>query len=172
MATTVAKNSYVIIDANNTVISVFKGEELPEYNENMINVIDVTTVVPKPQLTWTYDSSTKKFSAPAVPEELVEEVVEPTPLELLKQKMYQEIIQDVDYMGTKFQSGMPTPMLLTSYASLLALTGQLPAGFFWYDKFNNKVPMTTEEFKGFVTLVFNNYFESFVNYVGQRDTLQ
>lgn len=171
MATTVAKNNYVIIDANNKVISVFKGEELPEYNENMINVIDVTTVVPKPQLTWTYDSSTNSFTAPVVvePEDVVENTT-PTPVELLKEELRVQV-NEVEYMGTTFQTGGYSIHIIIAYLSLISIDGSLPENFFWLDKFNNKVPMTEDQFKTFASLCITNYWINFSNYVEERNAL-
>lgn len=170
MATTIANNDYVIINESNLVISLFTGKDLPEYNEEMINVIDVTTVTPKPQLNWAYDKINHKFTAPVVPEEVVEEEPVPTELDLLKQELKNQT-SFINYMDTEFQTSGYTILIINSYISLLHVNGSLPENFFWLDKFNNKVPMTVEQFKTFADLVITNYFTQFTNYVDQKQML-
>lgn len=169
MATTIANNDYVIIDENNLVISVFKGSTLPEYNEDMVNVIDVTTLSIKPELTWTYNPTTSQFIQPPVGESTVD-VVEKTPVELLKEDL-RVAVDSIDYMGTEFQTGGFTIPIINSYVSLLAIGVSLPENFFWLDKFNNKVPMTEEQFKTFASLAITNYYTHFANYVDERIAL-
>ena len=165
MATTIADNDYVIIDKG-LVISTFKGSELPAYNETMTTVIDVTALSTKPQLGWTYNSADQTFTAP---EEIV--LQEKTPVEVLKEQLRENVIGDVEYMGHVFQAGPTAPLIINSYLSIIALDGALPAGFYWLDKSNTKVFMTEAEFKGFASVVLNNYYTHFTNYVDQRQML-
>jgi hypothetical protein len=169
MATTIANNDYVIIDKNNIVISLFHGYDLPEYNEEMTNVMDVTDITPKPQIGWSYDLSNDNFTAP--PELEIEELVEEkSPVDLLREELSNSVSL-ISYMGTEFQTGGVTISIVNSYVSLLAIGGNLPENFFWLDKLNNKVPMTEEQFKGFAQLAITNYYTHFANYVEQRQML-
>lgn len=167
MATTIANNDYVIIDKNNIVISLFHGYDLPEYNEEMTNVMDVTDITPKPQITWSYDPSNDNFTAPPDPDPI--EIK--SELDLLKEELKETVLGDIEYMGNVFQAGPTAPLIINSYLSIIALDGSLPDGFFWLDKSNNKVFMTEEEFKGFASAVLNNYFLSFSDYVEKRQML-
>ena len=57
MAETIATHKYVTIK-DGVVVSVFDGYQLPEYNEQMLEVRDVTNKNPRPDLFWTYDAIT------------------------------------------------------------------------------------------------------------------
>lgn len=167
MATTIANNDYVIIDKNDLVISVFKGSELPEYNEEMVNVIDVTTLTVKPQLNWTYNKSKNKFTEPAIVGDFIITEPEKTPVEILRDEL-KDAVDSIEYMGTTFQTGGFTISYINSYVSLLYVSGSLPENFFWLDKFNNKVFMTEQEFKTFAEIVITNYYTNFANYVNKK----
>jgi hypothetical protein len=165
MASTIADNDYVIVDKG-MVISVFKGSELPAYNEDMTTVIDVTALSVKPQMSWTYDAAAETFTEP-----MVTPVAVISPVDILKEELKETVIGDITYMGNVFQAGPAAPQIINSYLAMIALDGALPAGFFWLDKSNNKVFMTEAEFKGFASAVFNNYWSSFSQYVEQRQLL-
>lgn len=165
MAKTIASHNYVIVK-DDTVISVFKGSDLPEYNEADINVIDVTKVTPLPALNWVYDSLTKKFSAPLVVP------IEPlSPVQTLKNEFGESILSDIDYVGHTFNISIDTYSIMASYAAFASLTGKLPDNFYWLNKSNEKVHMTLDQFKGFCTVASNKVFNSFDEYVNKRNKI-
>lgn len=173
MATTIANNDYVIIDKNNLVISLFKGAELPEYNEKMINVIDITSLSEKPELTWTYNPKTKKFIAPAVGEFVIEEPATPelSSLQVIRNQYIEQLLSDFDYMGHTFNFQENTYLHMSAYAAFANLSGSLPDGFYWLDKYNNEVNMTLDEFTEFCKLTSDKVFTNFKTYVDKRKAL-
>ena len=168
MATTIANNEYVILE-NNIVISSFFGYNLPEYNEQVVNVIDVTNLKIKPKINWTYNPSNGSFSAPVVVTEPTLE--QPTPLDSLKSEFIENQLADITYMGHVFNFSPSTYSNLTGYAAFAALTGHLPDNFYWLNKSNEKVPMTLEQFTGFCDLAANQVFSSFKEYIDKRNQL-
>lgn len=164
MASTIASNKYVIINEDGLVISYFNGSDLPEYNENMIHVIDVTNVSPQPNLNWTYSGG--NFTEPVTTRD-----TSIPPVTQLKMDYISNIIADVDYMGHTFNFGVDTYHYLSSYAAFAGLSGVLPDGFYWLDKSNVEVYMTLEEFKDFCHIVSLRVFNSFDDYVTRRKAL-
>lgn len=165
MAETIATHKYVTIK-DGVVVSVFDGYQLPEYNEQMLNVRDVTNKNPRPDLLWTYDSVSNTYTAPPA-------IIAPTEAEILAEakKIKSDIIsQDrfsyitpssILYMGYEFDLDVGTYLNVSEYSSSAALTGILPDNFGWLDKNSTFVPMTMSQFKGFVTLIANRMFEGY-----------
>lgn len=164
MATTIATNKYVIVN-NNLIISVFFGKELPEYNENMINVIDVTDINPQPNLNWTYSNGV--FTEPKEPISIL-----PSQLQILRDVHNNEILSDIDYMGHTFNFNIDSYNYLSFYMSTVAICGVLPNNFYWLDKSNTEVYMTLDEFKTFCQLISNRVFVSFQQYTQERKSIQ
>jgi len=51
---------------------------------------------------------------------------------------------DISYMGTIFQADYKSQNLIVSVLS----AGSVPSGFYWFDKVNNKIPMTYTDLQG------------------------
>lgn len=165
MAETIATHKYVSIK-DGVVVSVFDGYQLPEYNEEMIDIRDITNKNPRPDHFWTYDAITNTYTAPPA-------IIPPTEAEILAQakKAKSDIIsQDrfryitpssILYMGHEFELTVVTYLNVSEYSSSAGLTGTLPDNFGWIDKDDNFVPMTMSQFKGFVTLIANRMFEGY-----------
>lgn len=172
MATTIPNNDYVIIGQNNIVISLFHGYDLPEYNEKMTNVIDVTELSIKPQLNWIYDPNTLTYSAPAeIDVTPPPDINELSPKQIFLNEYTYLQLADVEYMGNVFNMLPNTYVYMASYAAFANLNNKLPDGFYWLNKNNQEVPMTLEQFKGFCELVSNKVFNGFIQYVNKKNNL-
>lgn len=172
MATTIADNDYIILSKDNIVISLFKGEDLPEYNEEMINVVDVTSMEVKPLLNWKYIPDSDSY-IPAI--EPIETIINDTPVLTPKEKIYKKymdsILSDIEYMGHTFNFIGNTYYHIAGYAAFASMTGHLPNNFYWLNKQNQKVPMTLDEFKGFCDLAANIVFNNFDIYVEDKSKI-
>jgi len=165
MAQTIATHKYVSIK-DGVVVSVFDGYQLPEYNEEMLEVRDITNRNPRPDHFWTYDAITNTYTAPPA-------IIPPTEAEILAQakKAKSDIIgqeraayitpPNISYMNHEFDLDIGTYLNVCEYSSSAALTGVLPDNFGWLDRDSTFVPMTMSEFKGFVTLIANRMFEGY-----------
>ncbi len=172
MAITTAGNDYIILGKDNIVISSFKGGDLPEYNEDMLNVIDVTSMDVKPSINWKYVPDSNSYTPAIEPTEtVIDEVIVPTPKEKIYKKYMDSILSDVQYMGHTFNFNQNTYAHITGYAACANITGKLPVNFYWLNKQNQRVPMTFDEFKGFCELAANIVFNNFEIYVQDKDNL-
>lgn len=74
---------------------------------------------------------------------------------------------DVEFNGSVYQAGE------TSYARLLSvLPVELPVGFYWVDKGNNKVPLTKENLVELASVIQAKRFEMFVAYQDRKDQIR
>lgn len=176
MAQTIATHKYVTIK-DGVVVSVFDGYQLPEYNEQMIEVRDITNKNPRPDHFWTYDAKTNTYTAPYEPPPLTEIEI----FEKAKARKADIINEDrstyllppyITYMGHKFNLDPGTYLNLSGIAASVALTGILPTNFAWLDQNSDFIPMNMEQFKGFVTLVFNRMFDGYAISAGRKGKLK
>jgi len=61
---------------------------------------------------------------------------------------YAKISEDVEYMGTVFQADKKSLELIAQVLSV----GSVPDGFYWLDKYNNKVNMSYDQLKGLANI--------------------
>lgn len=160
MATTIAENNYVIVN-DGLVISVFKGVDLPEYNEEMTEVIDVTDATPTPELGWSYNQG--EFTAPVF--------LELTGKDKLKFDRGQNLIKPIFYIGHDFDVNSVTYLTIIGYQTYLNTFGTLPEGFVWTDVNDEEVPMTSDQFKEFFKIAIERVLTEHLNYIDAKKQL-
>jgi hypothetical protein len=163
MAKTIANNNYVIVQ-NNVVISLFEGSQLPEYNEEMIEVIDVTDVDPKPEMNWVYNSGV--FTTPNLGE-----LSELTGKDKLKFERGLNLTKPITFMGRNFKINSGTYSSLIGYVTYLNTFGVLPSDFVWTDELDEPVAMTPDEMKQFFKIAIERVLSEHLIYIEGKKQL-